>query len=40
MRMHGTHLVAVHHDVMMTIDLRSADYEHAKALLATASKHF
>ena len=40
MLMHGTQLLAVHHDVMMTIDLRSADYEHAKALLATASKHF
>ena len=40
MLMHGTQLLAVHHDVMMTIDLRSADYEHAKALLGAASKHF
>lgn len=40
MLMHGTQLLALHNDVMMTIDLRSADYAHAKALLATASKHF
>ncbi len=40
MLMHGTQLLAVHHDVMMTIDLRSADYAHAKSLLAAASKHF
>jgi hypothetical protein len=31
---HGTQLMAVRHDAMVGISLKSADYEHAKALLA------
>jgi hypothetical protein len=34
MLMHGTQLLAVKNDVMVSMDLRSADYEKAKALLA------
>jgi hypothetical protein len=33
MLMHGTQLLAVKHDVMVGMDLQSADYEKAKALL-------
>jgi hypothetical protein len=32
--MHGTQLFAVKNDVMVGMDLQSADYEKAKALLA------
>jgi hypothetical protein len=34
MLMHGTQLFAVKNDVMVAMDLQSADYEKAKALLA------
>jgi hypothetical protein len=34
MLMHGTQLFAVKHDVMVSMDLQSADYDKAKALLA------
>jgi hypothetical protein len=34
MLMHGTQLFAVKNDVMVGVDLQSADYEKAKALLA------
>lgn len=32
--LHGTELLAVRHDVLITMDLQTADYEKAKALLA------
>ena len=35
---HGTQLMAVRHDAMVGISLKSADYEHAKALLAAVSR--
>jgi hypothetical protein len=34
MLLHGTQLLAVKSDVMVGMDLQSADYEKAKALLA------
>jgi hypothetical protein len=34
MLLHGTQLFAVNGDVMVSMDLKSADYEKAKALLA------
>lgn len=33
--LHGTQLIAVRHDVFVGMDLQSADYEKAKALMAT-----
>jgi hypothetical protein len=36
MLLHGTQLFAVKGDVMVSMDLKSADYEKAKALLAAA----
>ena len=35
MLLHGTQLLAVRHDVFVAIDLQSADYEKAKALMGT-----
>jgi len=34
---HGTQLMAVRHDALVGISLKSADYEHAKALLAAVA---
>jgi len=34
MLLHGTQLLAVKNDVMVGMDLQSADYEKAKALMA------
>lgn len=39
MLMHGTQLLAVRHDVLVAMDLQSADYEKAKALLAAICTH-
>ena len=37
--LHGTQLIAVRHDVFVGMDLQSADYEKAKALMAAICSH-